>query len=141
MPAWVVRDVDEALCLEVSKELLVSPLQAGLLLSRGVQSVEDAVQFLNPAFDKLHDPFLFNEMERAASILHEAVTSGGKILIHGDYDADGICGTALLYQGLSGLGADVDKFATITDIDGTHCMAYAEELGLGSRDYELKLLE
>jgi uncharacterized Fe-S center protein len=39
-----------------------------------------------------------------------------------------------------GLGEGVDKFTTITEIDGTHCMAHAEKLGLGTRSYELKTL-
>ena len=97
---------------------MLTPLQARLLSARGIATEGEAERFLQPVASHLHDPGLFNEMDPAAEILHEAVTSGERILIHGDYDADGICGTALLYEALNNLGADVHYFIPDRARDG-----------------------
>ncbi|HVO76419.1 MAG TPA: DHH family phosphoesterase, partial [Candidatus Bathyarchaeia archaeon] len=118
MHVWERQPFDERLEDELSRMLLLSPLEARLLASRGVRTVEEGIQFLNPSLEDLHDPFLFNEMEPAARALHEAVTRGERILIHGDYDADGVCGTALLFGVLARLGADVHFFVPDRARDG-----------------------
>jgi single-stranded-DNA-specific exonuclease len=97
---------------------MLTPVQARLLAARGITSEADAERFLNPSREHLNDPGLFNEMGRAAKILHEAITSKERILIHGDYDADGICGTAMLYEALSDLGADIHYFIPDRARDG-----------------------
>lgn len=118
MHVWKVQAVDEHIERELSRVLLVGPLEARLLMSRGIRSVEEGIRFLNPSLDDLHDPFLFNEMDRATRLLHEAVTRGERILVHGDYDADGVCGTALLVEVLAKLGADVHFFVPDRAKDG-----------------------
>jgi single-stranded-DNA-specific exonuclease len=115
---WDVKDVDERAEHELSQLLLISSLEARLLMSRGVRTADEAVRFLSPSFDQLHDPFLFNEMDRAAGLVQEAVTRGDRILVHGDYDADGVCGTALLLEVLGALGADVHFFVPDRAKDG-----------------------
>ncbi len=110
MPDWILREVDEQKVDELSGKLLISPLEARLLLTRGIDKPDKALKFLSPSINYLHDPFLFNEMERAVDIIHRSITERKRILIHGDYDADGICGTAILYEALSRLGADVYYF-------------------------------
>ena len=118
MQVWEIQPIDERLVSELSRALLLSPLEARLLASRGVRTVEDGVRFIHPKFEQLHDPFLFNEMERATSLLHEAISHGERILVHGDYDADGVCGTALLVEVLAKLGADVHFFVPDRAKDG-----------------------
>jgi single-stranded-DNA-specific exonuclease len=118
MQVWEIQPTDERLEAELSRALLLEPLEARLLVSRGVRTVEDAVRFISPQYDQLHDPFLFNEMEGATRLLHEAISRGERILVHGDYDADGVCGTALLFEVLSGLGADVHFFVPDRSRDG-----------------------
>jgi single-stranded-DNA-specific exonuclease len=118
MHIWEIQEVDERLEQELSRTLLMSPLEARLLATRGVRTVEEGHRFLNPTLDDLHDPFLFNEMEQAARMLHEAIVHRDRILIHGDYDADGVCGTALLFEVLSKLGADVHFFVPDRAKDG-----------------------
>ncbi len=74
-----------------------------LLLSRGITG-RDA--FLNPSFDQdRHDPLLLSGMDKAVELLSFAVQDQKPIGIYGDYDCDGIPGTALLYRGLQQLGS------------------------------------
>jgi single-stranded-DNA-specific exonuclease len=115
---WEIQAGDERLEEELRRTALLSPLQARLLSARGIATAEEGVQFMNPSLENLHDPFLFNEMERATRILHEAVTRRERILVHGDYDADGVCGTALLVEALAKLGADVHFFVPDRTKDG-----------------------
>jgi single-stranded-DNA-specific exonuclease len=118
MQIWEIQPADERLEGELSRALLLGPLEARLLASRGVRTVEDGVRFINPRFEQLHDPFLFAEMEQATRLLHGAIARGERILVHGDYDADGVCGTALLFEVLAKLGADVHFFVPDRAKDG-----------------------
>lgn len=135
MHEWRLQPVDERIERELAMELAIRPLEARLLAARGVATVDDARRVLNPSLEHLHDPFLFNEMEAAARILGEAVERRERILIHGDYDADGVCGTALLVEGLSRLGADVHFFVPDRAKDGyglaRRVMDRGFETGLG----------
>lgn len=132
---WVVNPADEKAVAFLSSSLLIDPIQARLLVARGLSTREEAERFLEPSREQLHDPFLFDEMEIASDLLHRAVTSRERILIHGDYDADGICGTALLYETLSELGADVHFFIPDRAKDGyglaRRVMERGVERGLG----------
>jgi len=118
MPAWVVQPLDEQFVLDLSQFLLLSPLKARLLATRGIGTVEGAVRFLSASKAHLYDPYLFREMDVATELLHQAIVGGDRILVHGDYDADGICGTALLYEVLKKLGADVHFFVPDRTRDG-----------------------
>jgi single-stranded-DNA-specific exonuclease len=115
---WVINPADEKAVEHLSSSLLIDRMQARLLVARGLSTREEAERFLQPSREQLNDPFLFDEMETASQLLHGAVTSGERILIHGDYDADGICGTALLYETLLELGADVHFFIPDRAKDG-----------------------
>ena len=103
------RSGDRDACLRLMAELpQISPLLAELLTGRG-QTDPDAVRrFLSVDVETLHDPFRLRDMDKAVRLLRESMGQGQRILIHGDYDCDGICATALLLDGLSQLGVDVD---------------------------------
>jgi single-stranded-DNA-specific exonuclease len=118
MSSWLVRPVDSGIITKLSDGLGISPIAARILASRGVTSEEEARQFLSPSIDRIHDPFLFSEMGEAVKAVREAVSAGSRILVHGDYDADGICGTAILYEGLQSIGADVHYFIPDRKKDG-----------------------
>jgi single-stranded-DNA-specific exonuclease len=81
-----------------------------VLVARGVSSVEDAKRFLRPSLDHLHDPATLADGARAAQRIARAIQVGERILVHGDYDVDGICATALYTRWLTGLGAAVVPF-------------------------------
>lgn len=118
MVSWILREDRDSISRPLEEGLGISGLQARLLVNRGIVTVDEARRFLEPAYGDLHDPFLFSEMEKAVGILSESVALRKRILVHGDYDADGISGTALLFRVLRGMGADVRFFVPNRAKDG-----------------------
>ena len=99
---WVIDyDYDEKIVEDIAKELAVPEIMARILLNRQVDSFEKAYQFFRPDLENLHDPFLFEDMDKAVARLHQALHKGENILIYGDYDVDGVSSAALLYLVLS----------------------------------------
>jgi single-stranded-DNA-specific exonuclease len=92
---------------QLADEAGVSPTVAQLLLNRGVETVTQAREFLLPDFRRLLPPEALPNAVEAARILHKAARDGRRIVIYGDYDVDGITGTAILWHALSRAGADV----------------------------------
>ena len=102
---WILRSRDAAEVREFAKELGVSPIVAGLLLSRGYGNLEAAERFLKPTLEQLHDPMLMRGMTEAVARVLHAIDHHEPILIYGDYDVDGTTGTAVLLRALRMLGA------------------------------------
>lgn len=71
-------------------------LVSRLLVYRGIKTKKAAEKFLNPSYDDLYDPFLMKDMEKAAKRVLAAIEYDEKIIIFGDYDADGVPGTAII---------------------------------------------
>jgi single-stranded-DNA-specific exonuclease len=88
----------------------ISPIVAQLLISRGVYDHEQARTFLDVKLTGLRDPDLLPGASEAADRIHAAVRSRRKIVVYGDYDADGMTGTAILFSCLKLLGADVSYY-------------------------------
>jgi single-stranded-DNA-specific exonuclease len=104
---WNIRHltaVEQETQQQLERELNISSAAARMLVVRNIQSAEEARQFIRPSLDKLHDPFLMKDMDKAVERLHQAVTQGEKILIYGDYDVDGTTAVAVMYRFLSGIG-------------------------------------
>ncbi len=95
------RDEVEALV----RDLGVSETLAAVLVRRGYADADKARTFLAAELPA-HDPFLLGDMEGACEAIRRAVAEGKRICVHGDYDADGICATALAVLVLRGLGAE-----------------------------------
>ena len=98
---WNIRRLtaqEEALQQQLERELNISSAAARMLVVRGIQTAEEARAFVRPSLDKLHDPFLMKDMDKAVERLHQAITQGEKILIYGDYDVDGTTAVALMYR-------------------------------------------
>jgi single-stranded-DNA-specific exonuclease len=91
---------------ELSRALGVSETTARILVRRGYGNPEEARAFLEGALPG-HDPLLLGSMREACEAIRQAVVDGKRICVHGDYDADGICATALAILVLRELGADV----------------------------------
>ena len=103
---WNIRRLtaqEEALQQQLERELNISSAAARMLVVRNIQSAEEARQFIRPSLDKLHNPFLMKDMDKAVERLHQAVTQGEKILIYGDYDVDGTTAVAVMYRFLEGI--------------------------------------
>lgn len=81
-----------------------------LLAARGIHSIDSAKRFLRPGLDQIEAPEAIADLARAADRLAAAVRSGEMILVHGDYDVDGICSTTLMTRALRALGARVTPF-------------------------------
>jgi single-stranded-DNA-specific exonuclease len=84
----------------------VGEATASVLVRRGYGDPETARAFLD-AEPPGHDPFLLGDVEQACARIRETIAAGGRICVHGDYDVDGICATALAVTALRSLGADV----------------------------------
>ncbi len=81
-----------------------------VLAAREVTDPEQAKDFLRPRLDHLHDPEHLADGDAAADRIHGAISRGETILVHGDYDVDGICAAALLTRYLRSLGGVVVPF-------------------------------
>lgn len=94
----------------IAQELGLTKLLAQLLLDRGINSVEEAKDFLDPKLRNLENPDKIPNIYIAAEKIYEAVESNKKICVYGDYDLDGISSTALLTKFLRDLAANVIFF-------------------------------
>ena len=98
---WNIRcltAVEQETQLQLERELNISSAAARMLVVRGIQTADEARAFVRPSLDKLHDPFLMKDMDKAVERLHQAITQGEKILIYGDYDVDGTTAVAVMYR-------------------------------------------
>jgi len=103
---WTIRKHDADAVNKLASELNVKPLVAALLIARGYDSIQTAVDFLNPSPAHLHEPLLLKGMREAIDRIQTAIERGERIMIWGDYDVDGTTGTVLLRRMLSLLGSD-----------------------------------
>lgn len=101
---------DQDIVSELCRGLGCHPLLASLLSIRGIQNVSDAKLFLDPGLENLTDPFELKDMEVAVQRIHQALLNHEKILIFGDFDADGVTATASLYDFLEYCDADVSWY-------------------------------
>lgn len=102
---WIVRRQDTIQAASLARVLGVSPILAGLLISRGYDNESSARSFLTPHYNQIHEPYLMLGMREAVVRLQQAVNNEEPILIYGDYDVDGTTGTAVLLRALKLLGA------------------------------------
>jgi single-stranded-DNA-specific exonuclease len=103
---WTIDPLDTAAAGELARELSLSEIAAAVLVRRGYGDPESARRFLEAELPG-HDPFLLGDMAVAVERIRAAIDDGKRICVHGDYDVDGICATALAVLVLRELGADV----------------------------------
>src|SRR4051812_41901850 len=101
--AWTIRPCPPGETQALARELSVSELTASVLVRRGYGDPEAAKAFLAAA-PPAHDPFLLGDMSEAVEAIRAAIAAGKRICVHGDYDVDGSCATALALTVLRGLG-------------------------------------
>jgi single-stranded-DNA-specific exonuclease len=100
-------------------DALSLPLPLGrLLVGRGFADAARAKQYLRPQLDQLHEPTLLKDLSRAAERLAAAIRANETILIHGDYDVDGICSTTLMTRAIRALGGTAVPFIPDRRADG-----------------------
>jgi single-stranded-DNA-specific exonuclease len=105
--SWTIGPCSPGETSEIAAALGVSEVTASVLVRRGYREVEQAAAFLAGELPG-HDPFLLGDMASACERIRAAIADGKRICVHGDYDADGICATALALLILRELGAEVD---------------------------------
>ncbi|MBR8839268.1 MAG: DHH family phosphoesterase [Stigonema ocellatum SAG 48.90 = DSM 106950] len=106
---WQIYPQKPAIQQELASGMNLSPIVSQLLINRGIQTLEEAQIFLNPESLVLPSPLEdFPDLAISLELLQNAIVSQEKIVICGDYDADGMTSTALLLRSLRWLGAQVD---------------------------------
>jgi single-stranded-DNA-specific exonuclease len=104
---WTIGECDSAKAQSLARELGLSETTARVLVRRGLAEPAAAQSFLDGEPPD-HDPLLLGDMAGACEAIRGAVSAGRRICVHGDYDVDGICATALAVLILRELGAEVD---------------------------------
>ena len=104
--AWTIAPYDASAAAVLARELELSDVAAAVLVRRGYAEARDAQRFLEAALPG-HDPLLLGDMGLAVERIRAAIERGARICVHGDYDVDGICATALAVLFLRELEADV----------------------------------
>jgi single-stranded-DNA-specific exonuclease len=104
---WTLRPCPRRDVTTLARELEISETTAAVLVRRGYGAPDGARAFL-AAERPEHDPFLLGDMEGACARIRDAIAAGRRICVHGDYDVDGICATALAVLVLRDLGAEVE---------------------------------
>jgi single-stranded-DNA-specific exonuclease len=108
---WIVSaEADPAAAKALARALKLPPTLAALLVQRGFAEPEQAKSFLRPSLDTLADPHSLEGLPEAVGLIAGSVQRGERILVHGDYDVDGQCSTAMLTRVLREAGADVVPF-------------------------------
>ncbi|MGV0168633.1 single-stranded-DNA-specific exonuclease RecJ [Furfurilactobacillus sp. WILCCON 0119] len=116
---WQVAPTPEEQQVEqLVSSLSVSPFLARLLVSRGLTDESAAKGWLTPTSDDLHDPKLMADMDLGVARIQAAIEAGEKITVYGDYDADGLTSTSLMYETLLQLGADANYYIPNRFSDG-----------------------
>ena len=99
----------------LQERLNLPGLIARILAIRGIKGVQDAERFLYPSLDHLSDPFLLPDIHPAVSAVMNAIASGRRIGLFGDYDADGVTATALMSGFLKKVGATAEVYLPARD--------------------------
>ena len=105
--SWTIDSCDYAEVRALAEALELGEVTASILVRRGYSDVERARAFVRGEIEP-HDPFLLGDMQEAVARIRAAIADGKRICIHGDYDVDGICATALAVLALRELGAEVE---------------------------------
>jgi single-stranded-DNA-specific exonuclease len=105
-----IQENTESIITLLQMGLGISEVTARLLFNRDITGIDEARAFLNPSLDQLNDPFLLQDMDKAVKRIKEALSEGEKIVVYGDYDADGITSSSILSLYLRSLGGDVDVY-------------------------------
>ncbi|MGD0247712.1 MAG: DHH family phosphoesterase, partial [Candidatus Limnocylindrales bacterium] len=108
----------DAACEALAAERGVSRRLLGLMAARGVASADDLTRFLAPAQEGLHDPRLLPDAEAALRRVSEARARGERVLVYGDFDADGLTGLSILVLALRSLSLDVEPYVPERLADG-----------------------
>ncbi len=115
-PRLEIPGYDLNAALELERELGVSHVLAQVLVRRGLSDASAARAFLEPS--EAHHPSAFAGIDRALAVIERHIRGGTRIVVHGDYDVDGVCATATMVRALRALGAEVGWYLPDRLTDG-----------------------
>lgn len=107
---WLVNKTNPEYVMYLSRAASISPLLSQVLINRGIKTANDVSDFLYPGLTNLSDPFELHGMKQAVKRIKAALCGNERVLIHGDYDADGLTAAAIMVSALRTAGADVRYF-------------------------------
>ena len=116
---WVLKEKgDPEIVARLCQELSIDENLVQLLVQRGITTFDEAKDFFRPSLDKLHDPFLMKDMDKAILRIEKAFKNKEHILIYGDYDVDGTTAVALVYTFLKEHYDELDFYIPDRDKEG-----------------------
>lgn len=115
---WVVQDIQPEKTDLLVEEVKISPLQALLLVNRGIQDPDSATRYLHSRLTDLYDPYLMKDMRKTVTRILTAVHNQEKILIYGDFDVDGVTSIVVLKKTIEMLGGVCDFYIPRRLTDG-----------------------
>ena len=128
-----MSECDKDTAAQIAEDFSIDPFTALILVSRGITDYVEIEEFLDPCAPLMIDPFSFADMDKAVQRIQYAIDDYQKIAVFGDYDADGITATALLYSYLEKREANVVRYIPdrLTEGYGLSCDSVRELAGQG----------
>lgn len=132
---WRVKPPVPALSGIFARKLGISPVTAQLLINRGIYTVEHGRAFLGSELERLYNPKLLKDMDKAVKRILKAAASGEKILVYGDYDVDGITAAVIMIRVLRRIGSNVEYYVPdrLKEGYGLHLEVLQKEWEKGTR--------
>ena len=106
---WIYPNYDENFIKEL-ESYSISKNIAKILNARNITDITSVKKYFSDEYEEGYDPFLMHDMQKAVDRINEAIENEEKILVYGDYDADGITSTVLLVETLISMGANVSSY-------------------------------
>ena len=116
--AWNIAKPEKSAVDEIAATLGLPLPITRAIANRGIDTAEKAEGYVTPSASHVHDPFLLNDMEKAVDRALLALERKERVLVLGDYDVDGISGTALLVSFLSRIGVNVNYYIPNREKEG-----------------------
>lgn len=117
MKLWTVSKLNKAEAVDIQNKYNLPPIIAMLLQIRNIRSAEEIEDFLYNE-SQINSPFEIKDMDKAVTRIKRAIDSGELICVYGDYDADGVTSTALLYSYLEAVGANAMYYIPSRETEG-----------------------
>ena len=106
---WIYPNYDENFIKEL-ESYSISENIAKILNARNITDMTSVKKYFSDEYEEGYDPFLMHDMQKAVDRINEAIENEERILVYGDYDADGITSTVLLVETLISMGANVSSY-------------------------------
>jgi single-stranded-DNA-specific exonuclease len=108
---WVQAEAGDKETTDLlAQQLTIDSSLAAVLVQRGIKTFDEARYFFRPSLKDLHDPYLMKDMDKAISRIDEALSSGERVLIYGDYDVDGTTAVTLAYSFFKQFTAEIEYY-------------------------------